>query len=115
MTARQRIAIPLIRCSTNAQAGTSTDDQLRVIQPLAASRDIVLLEPIRLEGLSGADESTINAIVAELIERKRTRNDFTDVISQDLSRVTRGGPTHAAYIRYLLEAARVVHAEGGQP
>lgn len=110
MTADQslmRTAIPLVRCSTSAQAENSTDDQLRIIQQYAIRNPIRLLDPVRLEGMSGADSFGMDAVIEVLIERRRTKRDFDAIIVQDLSRLTRSGPTHAAHLQYILSVAGI--------
>ena len=95
--------IAIARCSTNAQADSSTDDQLRVIRacPELAGRPEVAT--YRLEGVSASNPETMDRIIDEIIERKRTLNDFGKVAFQDSSRLTRCGPAHGGYIRYRLD------------
>jgi|GEM_PF-3312201 len=100
---RKRLGyLAVVRCSTHSQAGSSTDDQLRVIQTAPKLTDDELVDVIWLEGVSASNPHSIDQVIEDIIERKRTQNDFDRIALQDMSRLTRYGADHAAAIRYKL-------------
>jgi hypothetical protein len=98
--------IALARCSTKGQADTSIEDQLRVINAYARTHEMIFVDSIRLEGVTGSVPGA-RSDIDELIARKNDRDDFEVVVVHDTTRLTRSGPLHAANIRYQLAAAGI--------
>jgi len=98
--------IALARCSTKGQADTSIDDQLGVIAAFAREHDMVHVDNIRLEGVTGSIPGA-RSDIDSLIERKNRRDDFEVVVVQDATRLTRSGPLHAAKVEYDLGAVGI--------
>jgi hypothetical protein len=104
--------LALVRCSTMAQAGSSPEDQERLVLSFAGARGMVHSGTLRLDGQSGLDWRDIDGIIAQVIERKQTLNDFEVVVIQDSSRLTRCGGEHGHYLRFMLRkhGVRVLNA-----
>ena len=98
--------IALVRCSTKGQADTSIDDQLTLLRAFGDAHGMKSVDDIRLAGVSGSLPGARHDL-EELIERKRTRDDFDTLLVQDVSRLTRSGAQHGAKIEYDLSAAGV--------
>jgi len=105
-------SILMARCSTAAQAATSTDDQLAVIRSFMTRQKMEEIDVVRLDGLSASNPVNIDGVIDELVKRKTNRDDFDALVVQDQSRLTRSGSDHAGAIRYRLAqlGIRVVYA-----
>ncbi|HEX8524207.1 MAG TPA: recombinase family protein [Tepidisphaeraceae bacterium] len=101
---RGKRCIFIVRCSTKGQADTSIEDQLAVLHAFRESNGLVYVDELRLEGLS---VSMPRQFIDQLIERKRTRNDFDCIVLQDTSRLTRSGSKHGGKLEWELEAAGI--------
>ncbi len=99
--------ISLLRCSTKGQADTSIDDQRRLVTTFATSQNMVFRDEVALEGVSGSIAANLDKVIADLVRRKKERDDFEVIVVQDLSRFSRSGATHTAKLRYDLEQVGV--------
>ena len=111
--------ICLVRCSTNEQEDTSIPDQLRVLHDYGQKHGMVHAgddEKLQLGGVSGSNPGT-RLDIEQIIERKRTLNDFDILLVLDISRLTRGGVEHGGKIEFDLAAAgiKIVFASGQLP
>jgi len=108
--------VGLVRCSSIGQADTSIDDQRRLLDAYARENDMVLVDHVALEGVSGSLPGN-RSDISQLIDRKRSRDDFDVLLVQDTSRFTRAGTQHAHRLESELNAAgiEVVYASGAIP
>lgn len=99
--------INLLRCSTMGQADTSPDGQKASNDAFAAMQGMHWAgDDIYAEGVSGSQ--TFNREdIHEILERKRTRNDFDVVLVFELGRMTRGGIRHGNVVEDELRKAGV--------
>jgi hypothetical protein len=93
--------IALARCSSKGQADTSIEDQLGVIAAFARNNEMIHVDSIMLEGVTGSVPGA-RSDIDSLIERKKLHDDFEVVVVQDTTRLTRSGPQHAASVEYSL-------------
>jgi len=100
-------AVPLIRCSTIAQADTSINDQLKSIRAYAEQKNIFLLKAHEMPGVSGSIRANIEKAVNAIIERKESGELIDAIIVYDLSRFTRSGPYHFGKLMTFLEDAEI--------
>ncbi len=109
--------IALVRCSTQGQADTSIDDQLRLIRRFAKENGMVEVDAVRLEGVSGSIAENLDRVIDGLIKRKVEANDFDMLVVQDASRFSRAGAGHSAKMRYDLDRTgiEVISALGYMP
>jgi hypothetical protein len=98
--------IALVRCSSPHQADTSIPDQLRLLAAFAEENQMVRVDDVVLDGVTGSIPGARNDI-AELIRRKEEKDDFDVLLVQDLSRFTRGGAEHGMKLEYDLLAVGV--------
>lgn len=91
-------AVPLLRCSTMEQAGTSIDDQLNSIRTFATQMGMELAEPVRLAGKSGSIKRNLDAMVDEVIARKLAGERIEIVVYFDQSRFGRSGGIHFGHL-----------------
>ncbi|MCH7994440.1 MAG: recombinase family protein, partial [Planctomycetes bacterium] len=82
-------------------ADNSIGDQLGVIAAFARDHEMIHVDDIMLEGVTGSVPGA-RSDIDSLIERKRLHDDFDVVVVQDTTRLTRSGPQHAASLEYGL-------------
>ena len=104
---KKQRAVPLIRCSTLAQADTSIDDQLKSIRAYAEERNIQLLKAHELPGVSGSIRANIEKAVNAIIQRKDSGEPIDAIVVYDLSQFTRSGPYHFGKLMTILEDAGI--------
>lgn len=96
----------LLRCSDLSQADTSPDGQKAVNDTFCQGHEMVFVDDLFLEGVSGSqtfNRSDIDAIIL----RKQERDDFDAVVVFELSRLTRGGTRHGWSIEDRLRKAGI--------
>lgn len=101
--------ICLARCSTNQQEEKSIPDQLQVLHDYAQKHGMIHAgddEQFHLGGISGSHPAA-RTDIEQIIERKKTVDDFSVLLVQDLSRLTRGGVEHGGKIEFDLAAAGI--------
>lgn len=97
----------MVRCSTNEQADTSTEDQRQLLNVFAKDNEMIHAgEDIVLDGVTGSVPGARSDIDA-IIRRKAERDDFDVLLVQDSSRLTRSGPDHGGHVRHVLAAAGI--------
>src|SRR5438105_3691022 len=96
--------IAVLRCSHPSQADTSIDDQEKEVERFADEHEMVLVDTVKLEGVTGSNPWAHDTY-ERLLERKETRNDFEVVLTYDISRETRCGADYAGHLRFLFEVA----------
>lgn len=109
--------VNLVRCSTDEQEHASIPDQLQVLNAFAERAGMIHAgDDFILPGVSGSHPGA-RTDIDKIIQRKRTRNDFTVLLVQDLSRLTRGGVEHGGAIEFALakEGIRLVFAANHLP
>jgi hypothetical protein len=103
---KNRKYIGLVRCSTQGQADTSLDDQLKVLRSFADEHEMIRVDDVVLPAITGSipgARTDIDAIIA----RKNERDDFDTLLIHDSTRLTRAGAQHGNKIRYELAAVGV--------
>jgi hypothetical protein len=108
--------INLVRCSTDGQTETSIPAQLELLNGFAASKGMVHVHDVILDGISGSKPGNREDL-GEILDRKRKQDDFDVLLVQTEDRLTRGGAGHGNWIKYELERAgiRVVFASSDVP
>jgi DNA invertase Pin-like site-specific DNA recombinase len=96
----------LARCSTAQQADTSIPDQLKLLRAFGDEQGMHYIDSIILDGVSGSVPGARNDI-EQIIQRKKTANDFDVLLVQDLSRFTRSGAEHGMKLEFDLNAAGI--------
>lgn len=96
----------LARCSTAQQADTSIPDQLKLLRAYGDEQGMIYTDSIVLDGVTGSVPGARKDI-EQIIERKKTANDFDVLLVQDMSRFTRGGAEHGMKLEFDLNAAGV--------
>jgi len=94
--------INLVRCSTDQQTETSIPAQLDLLNEFAATRGMIHVDDVILDGVSGSKPGNRDDLQA-LIERKKQRHDFDVLLVQTEDRLTRGGAGHGAWMQHELE------------
>ncbi|HEX8339994.1 MAG TPA: recombinase family protein, partial [Tepidisphaeraceae bacterium] len=99
--------INLLRCSTDHQSETSPDGQKEVNDAYSAVQQMPWAGyDVFAEGVSGSQ--TFNREdIQEILELKRTRNDFDVVVVFELGRATRGGIRHGNVVEDELKKAGI--------
>jgi hypothetical protein len=95
-----------IRCSTNQQIDTSIPDQQKLLRAFGDQYDMIYVDSVILEGVTGSVPGARNDI-EQIIQRKKTANDFDVLLVQDVSRLTRAGAEHGMKLKYDLAAAGI--------
>lgn len=98
--------IAFARCSTQGQADTSIEDQLKAINAFARSHEMIHVDNITLEGVTGSIPGA-RSDIDEMIARKVECDDFEVLLVQDPTRLTRSGPLHGATIKYQLSSVGI--------
>ncbi len=98
--------IALARCSTAGQVDTSIPDQLNLIVAFANKHNMVCVDKVSLDGVSGSVPGARKDI-DQLIQRKLTKNDFDVLLVQDTTRFTRGGIAHGNNLEFQLNAVGI--------
>jgi hypothetical protein len=113
---KRRRYVCLVRCSTAEQAHTSIPDQLKLLRAFGDQHDMVFVDQVVLEGVTGSVPGA-RTDIADIIERKREHDDFDLLLVQDVSRLTRAGAEHGMKLKYDLSAAGidVIFAADGIP
>lgn len=95
-----------IRCSTNQQVETSIPDQKKLLRAFGDQYGMNYVDSVILEGVTGSVPGARNDI-EQIIDRKKTLNDFDVLLVQDVSRLTRAGAEHGMKLKYDLAAAGI--------
>src|SRR5690348_10775502 len=95
-----------VRCSTKDQGETSVPDQLAVFRGFAAEHELVHVDDVILDGVTGSIPGA-RTDVDEILARKLDRDDFDLLLIHDSTRLTRAGAQHASIIRWQLAAAGI--------
>jgi hypothetical protein len=95
-----------VRCSTKAQADTSIGDQLAVLRAFADEHEMVHVDDVVLDGVTGSIHGARTDVDA-ILARKVERDDFDVLLIHDSTRLTRAGAQHAGKIRWELAAAGI--------
>ena len=98
--------VSLARCSSDKQIDTSNPDQLNLLDAFANEHEMIYVDAKALDGITGSLPGK-RTDIDELIERKRTKNDFDVLLVQDTTRFTRGGISHGNNLEYQLNAAGI--------
>jgi hypothetical protein len=99
--------INLLRCSSHKQSDTSPDGQKEVNDAYCAFQKMTWAgDDIFAEGVSGSQ--TFNREdIAEILYRKKTKNDFDTVVVFEYARATRGGIRHGNVVEDELRKAGI--------
>ena len=103
---RGRRYLCLVRCSTAQQTDTSIPDQLKLLRAFGDEHDLVHVDDVVLDGVSGSVPGA-RTDINDIIRRKSARDDFDVLLVQDMSRFTRGGAEHGMKLEYDLNAAGI--------
>jgi hypothetical protein len=95
-----------VRCSTTQQADTSLPDQLNLLRAFGDEEGMHYVDSVVLDGVTGSVPGARNDI-EQIIQRKKTKDDFDVLLVQDMSRFTRSGSGHGAKLEYDLNAAGI--------
>ena len=109
--------VNLVRCSTDQQTETSIPAQIECLNAYAKKRQMIWAgNDIVLAGVSGSKPGN-RTDLDELIERKRTVNDFDVVLALVEDRFSRGGAAHGMWAEYelLRHGITVHHANSDLP
>jgi Recombinase/Resolvase, N terminal domain len=96
----------LARCSTAQQAGTSIPDQLKLLRAFGEEQEMQYIDSVSLDGVTGSVPGARTEI-QEIIDRKKSLDDFDTLVLQDMSRFTRSGAEHGMKLEYDLNAAGI--------
>lgn len=88
-----------VRQSDDSDGTTSTAAQLKWLHAEGLQRGMTHVEDIVLNGVTGSLPGKRQDLL-DLIERKRTRDDFDVLMVQRLDRLTRGGTQHGFWFEY---------------
>ena len=102
--------VNLVRCSTDQQSETSIPAQLERLNSYAKEHQMVWAgNDVVLAGVSGSKPGN-RTDLDELVERKRTLDDFDVVLTLVEDRFSRGGAAHGMWAEYeLLRHGITVH------
>lgn len=98
--------IALARCSTAGQADTSIPDQLQLINTFANENQMIHVSDVELDGVTGSIPAA-RTDIDQIIQRKKTKNDFDTLLVQDTSRFTRGGIAHGSKLEWDLKSVGI--------
>ncbi|MFA9480446.1 recombinase family protein [Phycisphaerales bacterium AB-hyl4] len=93
-----------VRQSDDSEGTTSTEAQLKWLHEEGRQRGMIHVDDIVLNGVTGSLPGKRQDL-PDLIERKRTKDDFDVLMVQRLDRLTRGGSQHGNW--FLFECTRV--------
>lgn len=96
-----RHALVDLRCSTARQTGTSIPDQDKIAREFCRTNSLTIVEVVK-KSVTGSVPGA-RTDFADIIERKRTKNDFDVLVVTDISRFTRAGIKHGMNLEYELE------------
>ena len=99
---KDRRSVIVARCSTNEQI-QSISDQINVCHQFAQQNEMVVVFGYKYEGVSASIETNLEAIVKELIDRKKRYDDFDSILVHDSSRFSRSGARHSTKLKWELE------------
>ncbi len=91
-----------LRCSTPGQAVTSIYDQRNAAQAFVEANKLTPVGEIAQEGVTGSIPA-VRTDFEQIIDRKRTLNDFDVLVVTDISRFSRVGTKHGMACEYELE------------
>ena len=91
--------ICLVRQPNDAQGNDSVRTQLEFLRVECEKRGMTFVDQVVLERVSESKPGE-RTDLDELSRRKRERDDYDVLVVQKNDRLTRGGATHAAWIKY---------------
>jgi|GEM_PF-2372858 len=108
--------VTMLRCSTDQQSETSIPAQRELLAEFGRTHGMIAVGEINLGGVSGSKPGNRDDLV-ELIDRKKTANDFEVLLVQTEDRLTRSGSGHAIWIQEELmrNGIQVVYASSDAP
>lgn len=109
--------VNLVRCSTDQQTETSIPAQIECLNAYAKEHQMIWAgTDVVLAGISGSKPGN-RTDLDELIERKRTLDDFDVVLTLVEDRFSRGGAAHGMWAEYelLRHGITVHHANSDLP
>ena len=95
-----------VRASDDAQAESSTDAQLAMLNDYCQKLGMIFVDKIVLEGVTGSLPGKREDLM-KLIERKKTTNDFDVLVLQRIDRLTRGGADHGLWFEHECKCAGI--------
>jgi hypothetical protein len=98
--------IALVRCSTPGQADTSLDAQEQLAIDFGQRHGMIHVDTVAAAGVTGSVPG-VRDDLAELLQRKKERDDFDALVLYDSSRLTRGGVAHGLATEYEFRRAGV--------
>jgi hypothetical protein len=98
--------IAQVRASDTAEGTQSTQAQLAMLHAAAEAVKMVWVDDIVLDNLTGSMPGK-REDMTDLIQRKRTKNDFDVLVVQRFDRVTRSGCEHGFWFQHELTRAGI--------
>lgn len=98
--------IILVRQSDDSEGTSSTEAQLHWLRTEGERLGMVLVDEVILSGVTGSLPGKRDDL-HQLLDRKRTHDDFDVLLVQRLDRLTRGGTSHGFWIDHEFEKAGV--------
>jgi len=105
--------ICLARQSDDSQGATSTQAQVKFMREEAEKRGMVYVDAVVLEGVTGSMPGRRKDL-EDLLERKRTANDFDVLVVQLIDRLTRGGALHGFWFEYECNRTGIILLYAGE-
>ncbi len=96
----------LCRVSNDSDGTSSTEAQLDMQRAFGDAREMIYVDKIMLEGVTGSMPGK-RADLAEIVKRKRTKNDFDVLLVQRLDRLTRSGSGHGFWFEHECRCAGI--------
>jgi DNA invertase Pin-like site-specific DNA recombinase len=98
--------IALARASDASDGTTSTEAQLAMLHEKAAEFQMIKVDEVILDGITGSMPGK-RQDMEQLIQRKRTMDDFDVLLVQRLDRLTRGGADHGSWFEFECKRAGI--------
>jgi len=98
--------ICLARQSDDSEGTTSTEAQLELLHAEGQKRGMVHVDDVVLAGVSGSMPGKRDDL-AQILERKRQRDDFDVLLVQRMDRLTRSGGSHGFWVEHECEKAGI--------
>ncbi len=98
--------INLVRASDATEGTTSTQAQLAMMNQHCEATQMRHVDDVILDGVTGSMPGK-REDMADLIKRKKEKNDFDVLVIQRLDRLTRGGSNHGLWFEYECERAGI--------
>lgn len=98
--------ICMARASDASDGNTSTEAQLALLNDYAQRLGMIFVDNLALDDLTGSLPGK-RQDMQQLLERKKTANDFDVLVLQRLDRLTRSGSAHGFWFEHELKCAGI--------